>query len=300
MGRPQRQDSHKRKNPRFRTKSVAPGGRLHGVTRRDFILDGRWGQVHPLARPVQERTAACARQETASTVDVVGSAAKDTKGVSKAMRSSVRRTSPRRLSLVVWSGVLVLLVLGLASCAKPPEAEMSAAQASIDQAKQKEAAEYAANELRAAEDSLAAARSEVDRQNAKFALFRSYKIAKAKALAAQTAATAAAEAAVKNKELARQESEKNLAEAQQAIADVRAMLEGPDGKRLMRAKEARQAIEQIKTELDATETSLENIRQAHAQEKYKRAAQMGKDAIAKAKGLGSEVQTAIDKMKGPK
>lgn len=218
--------------------------------------------------------------------------------MSEIMSGSVRRTSPRRFTLAVWSGVLVLLVLGLASCAKPPEAEMSAAQAAIDQAKTKEAAEYAATELKAAEDSLAAARSEIDRQGAKFALFRSYKVAKAKALAAQTAGTAAADAAVKNKEIARQDAEKSLADAMQAIVDVRALLDSAPGKKLMRAKEARQAIEQIKTELDATEASLENVRTAQAQEKFKPAARMAKDAAAKARSLGSEVQAAIDKMAG--
>jgi hypothetical protein len=53
--------------------------------------------------------------------------------MSEIMSGSVRRTSPRRFTLAVWSGVLVLLVLGLASCAKPPEAEMSAAAAAIEQ-----------------------------------------------------------------------------------------------------------------------------------------------------------------------
>lgn len=214
------------------------------------------------------------------------------------MSGPSRRSSSRRYTLAVWSGVLVLLVLGLASCAKPPEAEMSAAQAAIDQAKQKEAAEYAPQELRAAEDSLAAARSEIDRQNAKFALFRSYKQAKVKAASAQTAGAAAADAAVKNKELARQEAERNLAEATQAIADVRTQLDSPEGKRLVRAKEARQAIEQIRQELDATEASLENVRAAQAQEKYKQAARMAGEATQKARSLGTEVQGAIDKMMG--
>ncbi len=220
--------------------------------------------------------------------------------MSEIMSGSLRRSSPRRFTLAVWSGVLVLLVLGLASCAKPPEAEMSAAQAAIDQAKVKEAGEYAATELKAAEDSLAACRSEVDRQNAKFALFRSYKVAKAKALAAQTAGNTAAEAAVKNKEIARQDAEKSLADAVQAVADVRALLDSPQGKKLMRAKEARQAIEQIKTELDATEASLENIRMAQSQEKFKPAARMAKEAASKARSLGSEVQAAVDKMTGGK
>jgi hypothetical protein len=214
------------------------------------------------------------------------------------MSGVVKQTPARRASMALWSSVLVLLVLGLASCAKPPEAELSAAQAAIDQAKQKEAAVYASAELRAAEDSLAAARSEVDRQSAKFALFRSYKVAKAKAMSAQTAGSAAAEAAVRGKELKRQEAEQRLAEVTQAIADVRGKLDTPEGKRLMRAKEARQAIEQIKAEIDATEAGLEAIRQNQAAEKYNDAARMANDALNKVKGLDGEVQMAIDKMMG--
>lgn len=177
---------------------------------------------------------------------------------------------------------------------------MQAARAAIDQAKAKEAAEYAAPELKAAEDSLASAQSEIDRQLSKFALFRSYKVAKVKAASAQTAAAAAGEAAVRNKEIARKDAETSLADAQQAIADARALLDSNEGKRLMRAKEARQAVEQIKMDLDATEASLENVKQMQAQEKFKPAARMAKDAAAKARSLAGEVQAAIDKMGGKK
>ena len=90
--------------------------------------------------------------------DVGGLLQLGTKGVSITMSGSLRRPASKRITLAVWSSVLVLLVLGIASCAKPPEAEIAQAQAAIDQAKTKEAAEYAANELRAAEDSLAACR----------------------------------------------------------------------------------------------------------------------------------------------
>ena len=72
----------------------------------------------------------------------------------------------RPFTLAVWSGLLLLLVFILASCSKAPDAEISAAESAIQRADETDARSYAAEELAAAEDSLAMARSEVDRQNA--------------------------------------------------------------------------------------------------------------------------------------
>jgi hypothetical protein len=198
----------------------------------------------------------------------------------------------------LWFGILVLLLMGVASCAKPPEMEIQAAQAALDQAKVKEATEYASAEYRAAADSLTAANAEIDRQKAKFALFRSYKNATQKALSAKTAAEQAATAAVRNKELARQEAEAALATAVQEIADTRALIDSDLGKRLMRAKEAKQALTQIVADLDAAEATLANVREGIGNERYRVATSMGNEAVAKVQQLRSEVQTAIDKMTG--
>jgi len=204
----------------------------------------------------------------------------------------------RAVALAVWSAVLVLMVLALASCAKPPEAEMTAADLDLSRAKDAEAPIYAPEEYRAAADSLAAARNEVDRQKAKFALFRSYGAAKQKAIAAGEAAKRAAESAVANKEQMRKDAEKTLAEVQQAIAGVREKLDSPMGKKLARAKEQRQAIEQIRAELDAREAALQDIQQAQAQEKYIDALRMAGEALGQVKKLDEEILTAIAKLTG--
>ena len=209
---------------------------------------------------------------------------------------SLLRGPSMRKSKGLGFGLVVLLFLLVTSCAKPPEAELSAAEADLDRAKQGEAQAYAPSELRAAEDSLAAARNEVDRQNAKFALFRNYGEAEKKALAAQEAARMAAEAAVKNKELMREEAEKTLVQAQETIASVREMFDSRAGKRLMRAKGQREAVMEIKAELDAIEANLENIGQAQVEERFNDASRMAKEAFNKAESLRQEVAGAIEKM----
>lgn len=204
----------------------------------------------------------------------------------------------RPVMLAAWSGLLLLLVLMLASCAKAPEAEISAAEIAIERAGQSDAVTYAAEELLAAEDSLAMARSEVDRQNAKFFLFRNYGTAKEKALAAAETARRAADSAVTNKDLRRDEAEKTLAEVQQTIADVREIFESPIGRRIRRAKGQRQAVEQIIAELDASEASLDVVREAQLNERYAEAARIANEQLNKVNELYEEVQVAVDKLTG--
>lgn len=217
------------------------------------------------------------------------------------MMFGIRSTSledkrSRKVALVLWSVVLILMVLVLASCAKPPETELDAAEAELSRAQDVEAPVYAAADYRAAMDSLDAARNEVDRQSAKFALFRNYGAAKEKAIAAGEAARRAAEAAAGNKEEMQEEAERTLAEAQQAIADVREKLDSDLGKRLARAKGQRQAINQIRAELDAREAVLEEVRQAQLEERYADAARMARGALSDVKGHDEEVSRAIAKM----
>lgn len=204
----------------------------------------------------------------------------------------------RPVMLAAWSGLLLLLVLMLASCAKAPETEISAAEIAIEKASQSDAVTYAAQNLRAAEDSLAMARSEVDRQNAKFFLFRNYGTAKEKALAAEKTALEAINAAATNKDLRRDEAMETLAAVQQRIADVREIFESPIGQRIRRAKGQRQAVEQIMAELDASEASLDVVKDAQLNERYAEAARIAKEQLNRVNQLHEEVQTAVDKLTG--
>jgi hypothetical protein len=194
-------------------------------------------------------------------------------------------------------GAVMVLALGVSSCAKPPQAEMDAANAAIEKAKQMEAAEYAPNDLRAAQDSLAAAQAEVNTQNGKFALFRSYKKAKALALTAQQAGQTAEQNAVKNKEQARKDAEAALAQARQTIDSARQLLAGKDAQALKRGKETREALKQIEGDLNATDSSLAAVTAAQQQEKFKQALNLANAANQKAQGLMQELNQAIENRK---
>jgi hypothetical protein len=204
----------------------------------------------------------------------------------------------RPITLAAWSGLLLLLVLLLASCSKAPDAEISAAEVAIERASEVDAESYAVEELRAAEDSLAVARSEIDRQNAKFFLFRNYGTAKEKALAAEQAARQAADAAVANKDLRREEAERILADVQQKISDCREILEGPMGQRMMRAKGQRQDVEQIQADLNVIEANLDLVKENQLNERYADAARIAKERLIEVEKLHQELQSAVDKMTG--
>jgi hypothetical protein len=120
---------------------------------------------------------------------------------------------------------LALAMVVTAGCAKPPQQELGATEAALAQAEELEAATYAETELTAAREALAAARAEIDTQNAKFALFRSYKKGGELLTEAQTKAVAAKDAAVEGKEAARVAAQEALTTAETSVGDVRTLLE---------------------------------------------------------------------------
>jgi len=200
-------------------------------------------------------------------------------------------------SALLLMGAVVVLALGVSSCAKPPQMEMDAAKAAIEKAKQMEAAEYAPNELRAASDTLAACEAEVNTQQGKFALFRSFKHAKALALSAQTLGQGAEQAAIKNKEQAKKDAEAALEEAKTNIASFRTLLATKEAQALKRGKETREVLKQLESEINATDSSLVGVTTLQQQEKYKQALAQAKNLGQKAAGLATELQKAIDERK---
>jgi len=157
-----------------------------------------------------------------------------------------------------------------------------------------EAADYAANDLRAASDSLAACEAEVNAQNGKFSLFRSYKKATALALAAQSLGQQAEQNAIANKEQARKDAEAALEEAKQNIESFRTLLASKDAQALKRGKETREVLKQLEADIDAADSSLVNVTTLQQQEKYKQALATAKTLGQKAASLTAELQRAID------
>ena len=122
----------------------------------------------------------------------------------------------------LFVGVMLLLVaVFVVGCAKPPQQEIDAAKAGLAAAEQSEAPKYAADAWDKAQQADAAVKAELEAQQAKFALFRSYTKAKQLIADATAAANAAKEAGIAGKEKAKNE-------AQAAIDAVNTALAGAD------------------------------------------------------------------------
>jgi len=123
----------------------------------------------------------------------------------------------------VLVGVLVALaVVSLSACGKAPQAAVDQAQAALAAAGEAEAANYAPQAWEAAQGAVNAAMAEVEAQNAKFALTRSYKRASELLTAAQQAAVEAKDAAVSGKEQMR-------VAVEGAVATIEENLSAADG-----------------------------------------------------------------------
>ena len=122
-----------------------------------------------------------------------------------------------RKNLVVGVMLLVVAVIAV-GCAKPPQQEIDAAKAALQAASDSEAPKYAGSEWDKANQAMSAVNAELEAQQAKFALFRSYTKAKQLIADAQNAANAAKQAGIAGKEKAKNE-------AQAAIAAVKGAVE---------------------------------------------------------------------------
>lgn len=121
------------------------------------------------------------------------------------------------------------LALGVAACAQAPDQDIAAAKAAIEDARAIE--KYAPESFRQAQDALNAATAEIEAQNGKFALFRSYDQAKELLAKAKDAAASAKKAGEAKREEVKKAAEALMTEAQAAIdAAKSAVATAPKGK----------------------------------------------------------------------
>lgn len=154
---------------------------------------------------------------------------------------------PVRLSLAV----LVALAVMAAACAAPPTKELSLAEGGIEAARAAGAAEFARDELAAAEATLARAHADVTAGD--------YRAALGHALDANTKAQTAAKAAADGRVTARLAADETLDRFAALIDRVEAGLAGDEAKRVPAATR-RRVDGQVKTALEvlaATRTAVE-------------------------------------------
>ena len=196
------------------------------------------------------------------------------------------------LKLVAFS----VLVVSLASCAKAPQAEIDAANVSIEAAKTAGADRYAPESFNAASEALKTSLTAVEEQNAKFALFRNYDASKTTLASVSTLATKAVEETAAKKESLK-------AEVNQAIIDLNALIVA-DKELLAKApkgKEGKAALEAIGQEIAVVETVSTEVAAGVANnEDILTLSDKIKPAVEKAKAINTELTDVIAKVKGGK
>jgi hypothetical protein len=183
-------------------------------------------------------------------------------------------------------------LLVLAGCGKPPEAEISAADQSLGEARSADAGEYAPESLKAAEDARAQLDAELKAQEDKFALFRSYDKATELAAASKQAADRAKADAVEGRERAREEASAMIAQVRASVLEVQQMLDtAPKGK----GTEADLAV--LRSDLTGVETALTEMDTAFAEEKYLESIAKAEAAKQSVDAIRGEIEQAMEMAK---
>ena len=170
----------------------------------------------------------------------------------------------------VFVGVLLLIAAVLAvGCAKPPQQEIDAVKAALTAAEQGEAPKYAAEAWDKAQQGMNAVNAELEAQNAKFALFRSYTKAKQLIVDATAAANAATEAGIAGKEKAKNDAKAAIDAAKAAMDGAGAMFASIEKcPRAKRAKEVKKDLETVKGNLDGYKNQITELDGKFASEDF--------------------------------
>ena len=195
------------------------------------------------------------------------------------------------LKLVAFS----FLVVSLASCAKAPQAEIDAANVSIEAAKTAGADRYAPESFNAASEALKTSLTAVEEQNSKFALFRNYDASKTTLASVATLSAKAVEETTAKKAALKAEVTQSITDLTALIvADKELLAKAPKG------KEGKAALEAIGQEIAVVETVNTEVTAGVANnEDILTLSDKIKPAVEKAKAINTELTDVIAK-KGKK
>lgn len=184
----------------------------------------------------------------------------------------------------------LLTVVWLTGCEKPPQVEMDAAKAAVENARSAEAEKYAQPAFKALQDSLAAGLAAVETQNQRFALLRDYAAAKTTLTGVTSKAPQVAQSARDTKERMRKAATEAIEKARAAIDTTVAMVA-----RAPRGKESKDVIAQWETQISSMTPQLQEAQAALQAENFT-AAQKTSDMISQqAATLQQEVGAVITK-----
>jgi len=194
----------------------------------------------------------------------------------------------KRTALLTLAAVAMLLAVG---CAKPPQDEISATQAEMDRARQAQAETWAASEFQGANEALNAAQAEISTQNEKW--LKNYDKAKELLATAKADAAKAAEAAVANKEQAKNDADAAVTAADTALATAEAAL-----KVAPVTKDSKADLELFKTDLATLRSTLDAARASFGSEDYKKALESANSVKDQATTIATQLEEAKAKRGG--
>ncbi|OGW01186.1 MAG: hypothetical protein A2889_05715 [Nitrospinae bacterium RIFCSPLOWO2_01_FULL_39_10] len=195
----------------------------------------------------------------------------------------------------LFLGCLLIAVVFVAGCAKPPTEDIDAANSAVESAKSAGAEKYLSDDAKKVSDELSAAMDEVKVQDGKFPLFRKYDKAKELLASVKGSAEKLKTDTAAKKEEAKRNAIASMEEANGAIANAKAMLEkAPKG------KESKSDIEAMTGDVKGLEDSLPDVQKSIDGEDYEGAVSKAKSIKEKADAVSSQVQQAIEKVEAAK
>ena len=192
----------------------------------------------------------------------------------------------------VIGGLVLLMALGLAACAKVPQEQVNASQTAMDSAKQAEAETYATDAYNKAQDTMKQAQAEIAAQESKF--FKSYKKASELLTQAKTEADQAATEAAAGKEKAKQDADATISAAQSALDAAEAAVAGAP-----KSKDRKADVEAMQSDIETLKGVLAEAHTAFDGGDYKGAKAKAEQVSNEAASIQGDVAKAMEK-KGKK
>ncbi len=195
-----------------------------------------------------------------------------------------------------FMGALVMSVaLVAAGCAKPPQADVDALKANLASA-EAEASKYASEAWTKTQDAMNQVNAELEAQNAKFALFRSYSKTKELITAANASVEEAKTAAIAGKDKAKADAQAAVDAAKASLTAASTTMTELDACK-RKPKGFAKDMEMLKANWDGLNAQVADLDAKLGSEDFA-GAKSGGDALkASADTLGADLAAAKEKIK---
>ncbi|MGD9488897.1 MAG: hypothetical protein AB7W47_12800 [Calditrichaceae bacterium] len=185
---------------------------------------------------------------------------------------------------------LIVLVGLVTSCSEAPQTLIDETKAAFDAANQAEVNRYLPELYNEAQSKMDSAMTEIESQNSKFSLMRSYSKATALLQSASETAGKSVEAVALRKQEIQKETETLFQDLDNSMKESGILIsKAPKG------KEGRAALESIQNELKIVETVVNEAKSAQNGNDFLTARDKARAALDKVNSLNAELQTAIAK-----